>query len=223
MRVPISRYGIAEVTIFGLVLAAAAILGWVYVSVWLSAALAAVLVGFVGFFRDPKRKVPAEPGVLVSPADGKIVEISETQDCPLLGGKALKIGIFLSVFNVHINRAPAAGTVSRLEYVPGKHYNALREKAGALNECNNVVMNCPDVPDKQILVKQIAGVLARRIVCGCKVGQQLARGERFGMIKFGSRTELYVKYSERLQVQVKQGEKVKAGSSVLVRYQAGQE
>ena len=218
MRVPLSRYSIAEAIVFGLLLLAASILAWLYVAVWLSAIFAVLLVFFLGFFRDPTRKVPDEAGILVSPADGKIVEISQTEDCPLMPGKVLKIGIFLSIFNAHVNRAPAAGDVTKLKHVPGKFYNALRTKAGALNESNNVVLNCPDVPGQSVLVKQIAGVLARRIVCGCKLGEQLARGQRFGMIKFGSRTELYLKYSDELKVQVRQGQKVKAGSSVLLRY-----
>ena len=221
MRIPLSRYSIAEEIVFGLVLLAASILAWLYVAVWLSAIFAGLLVFFLAFFRDPTRKVPQEPGVLVSPADGKIVEISQTDDCPLLPGKVLKIGIFLSVFNAHVNRAPAAGNVTMLEHVPGKFYNALRSRAGTENESNNVVLDCPDVPGERILVKQIAGVLARRIVCGCRLGEQLARGQRFGMIKFGSRTEVYLKYSEELRVQIRQGQKVKAGSSVLLRYGPG--
>ena len=203
---------------FGLLLASAAVLAWLYVGIWLSVVFMAAMVGFVAFFRDPKRKVPGDAGVLVSPADGKIVEISEIEDCAELGGRVLKIGIFLSVFNAHVNRSPAAGTVRKLEHRLGKFYNALREKAGALNESNDVLLDCPDVPGETVLVKQIAGTLARRIVCGCKIGQELARGQRFGMIKFGSRTELYVKNPEELRVAVKKGDRVKAGSSVLVRY-----
>ena len=222
MRVPLSRYSIAEVIVFGLVLLGASILAWLYVAVWLSAIFAVLLVFFLAFFRDPTRKVPQERGIVVSPADGKIVEITETEDCPLLPGKVLKIGIFMSVFNTHVNRAPAAGNVTKVEHVPGKFHNALRSKASTENEANSVVLNCPDVPGERVLVKQIAGVLARRIVCGCGVGEQLARGQRFGMIKFGSRVEVYLKYSEELRVQVSQGQKVKAGSSVLLRYGPGQ-
>ena len=222
MRVPLSRYSIAEVIVFGLMLLAASILAWLYVGFWLSAIFLGLLVFFLFFFRDPARKVPDEPGVVVSPADGKIVEITQADDCPLLPGKVLKIGIFLSVFNAHVNRAPAAGSVTMLNHEPGRFYNALRSKASKENESNSVVLNCPDVPGGRVLVKQIAGVLARRIVCGCRLGEQLARGQRFGMIKFGSRTELYLKYSEELQVQVRQGEKVRAGSSVLIRYGPGQ-
>ncbi|NIA07626.1 MAG: phosphatidylserine decarboxylase family protein [Actinobacteria bacterium] len=218
MRVPLSRYSMAEVIVFGIMLSGASILAWLYVGVWLSVIFLGLLVFLLAFFRDPTRKVPQEPGLVVSPADGKIVEITQTDDCPLLPGKVLKIGIFMSVFNVHVNRAPAVGKVTMLEHVPGKFYNALRSKAGAVNESNNVLLNCPDVPGKRVLVKQIAGVLARRIVCGCKLAEQLARGQRFGMIKFGSRVEVYLKYSQELRVQVRQGEKVKAGSSVLLRY-----
>ena len=218
MRVPLSRYSIAEVIVFGLMLLAASILAWLYVGVWLSAIFLGLLVFFLFFFRDPARTVPDEFGVVVSPADGTIVEITLADDCPLLSGKVFKIGIFMSVFNVHVNRAPAAGSVTMVKHEPGRFYNALRSKAGKENESNIVKLSCPDVPGERVLVKQIAGVLARRIVCGCKLREQLARGQRFGMIKFGSRTELYLQYCEELDVQVSEGQKVKAGSSVLLRY-----
>ena len=137
---------------------------------------------------------------------------------PRPSGKVFKIGIFMSVLNAHVNRSPVAGSVSMLRHEPGKFYNALRSKAGKENESNIVELSCPDVPGGRVVVKQIAGVLARRIVCGCKLGDELARGQRFGMIKFGSRTELYLHYCEELRVQVRQGQKVKAGSSVLLCY-----
>ena len=218
MRIPFSRYSFIDLAVYGGMLLIAAVLAWLYVSIYLAAVFLGLLVFLGFFFRDPARKVPEQADVLVSPADGKIVEISRVDDCPLLEGSLLKIGIFMSVFNAHVNRAPAAGAVGKISYVPGKFYNALRSKAASQNESNNVIFSCPDVPGQRVLVKQIAGVLARRIVCGCKLGEQLARGERFGMIKFGSRVELYLLYSEHLKVQVSKGQKVKAGSTVLVGY-----
>ena len=223
MRIPLARYSLVDLLVFGSMLLAAAILACLYIAVWLAVILLALFIFLLFFFRDPTRKIPDEPSVVVSPADGKIVEIKQLDDCPALPGPVLKIGIFLSVFNAHVNRSPVAGTVAVLNYAPGKFYNALRSKAADLNESNSVILDCPDIPGRRLLVKQIAGVLARRIVCRCKPGEQLARGQRFGMIKFGSRTELYLPYSEHLHLQVSQGQKVKAGSSVLLRYDSRQQ
>ena len=219
MRLPLARYCIVDLLIIGGMLLAASVLAWLYVSVWLAAAFLVLFIFLLFFFRDPARKIPAQAGILVSPADGKVVEIDQVDDCPLLPGKALKIGIFMSVFDAHVNRAPAAGTVTTLNYVPGRFFNALRSRASADNESNNVVLNCPQLPGRYLLVKQIAGLLARRIVCRCKLGQPLDRGEPFGMIKFGSRVELYLPYSQNLRLQVRKGQKVKAGSSVLLGYE----
>jgi len=213
-----SRYSLADLLVFGGMLLAAAILAWLYVAIWLAVVFLILLVFLLFFFRDPPRKVPSEPAIVVSPADGKIVEIERVDDCPMVPGSVLKIGIFLSVFNAHVNRAPVAGTVTALSYVPGRFHYALRSKASAENESNSIILSCPEIPGRRVLIKQIAGVFARRIVCRCKLGEQLARGERFGMIKFGSRTELYLPYSRQLRVQVSKGQKVKAGSSVLLRY-----
>ena len=219
MRLPLSRYSLTDLMIIGGVLVTAAVLAWLYVNLWLAVVFMGLLGFMVFFFRDPARKVPLGPALVVSPADGRIVEIEHLDNCPLLPGKVLKIGIFMSVFDAHVNRAPADGTVATLNYNPGKFYNALRDRASAQNESNNVVLNCPDIPGRRLVVKQIAGVLARRIVCRCKLGEHLARGQRFGMIKFGSRAELFLPYCQELRVQVSKGQKVKAGSSVLLRYE----
>ena len=218
MRLPLARYCIVDLLIIGGMLLASSVLAWLYVSMWLALPFLALLVFLLSFFRDPARKIPSEAGVLVSPSDGKVVEIDQLDDCPLLPGKVLRIGIFMSVFNAHVNRAPAQGTVTTINYVPGRFFNALRSKASADNESNNLVLSCPQLPGRSVLVKQIAGVLARRIVCDCKLGQLLDRGQPFGMIKFGSRVEVYLPYSEQLRVEVTKGQKVKAGSSVLLRY-----
>ena len=219
MRVPLSRYSFGDMLVIGGMLLAAAVLAWLYVGVWLAAVFVGLLIFLLFFFRDPYREVPGEEGLLVSPADGTVVDIEQVSDCGLIDGRAWKIGIFMSVFNAHVNRAPTAGTVTKIQYDPGKFFNALRAVSASANESNCVFMKCPQVPGEQVVIKQISGVLARRIVCGCKVGQTLACGEKFGMIKFGSRVELYVSYSEGLQVQVSKGQKVKAGSSVLLRFE----
>lgn len=220
MRLPLARYSIVDLLVLGGMLVAVSVLAGVYVSVWLTVPFLALLVFLLYFFRDPARKIPGEVGILVSPADGTVVDIEQVQDCPLVPGQTLKIGIFMSVFNVHVNRAPAVGTVTTLNHVPGRFFNALRDRAATDNESNSVLLNCPDVPGQSVLVKQIAGVLARRIVCRCKLSQRLARGESFGMIKFGSRVEVYLPYSQQLRVEVTKGQKVKAGSSILLRYDA---
>ena len=218
MTVPVSRYTFRDLLVMGAVLAVAAVLAWLLQWQWLGLICAALFLFLLFFFRDPARKVPQDPGVLVSPADGRIVQIERVDDCPLMPGGALKIGIFMSVFNVHVNRAPAAGTVNTLNHQPGKFYNALKARAATDNESNSMVLNCPAVPGQRVLVKQIAGVLARRIVCAPKLGEQLARGQTFGIIKFGSRVEVYLSYSDKLRLQVKKGQKVKAGLTILLRY-----
>ncbi len=218
MRLPLARYSIVDLLVIGGMLLAASVLAGLYVSVWLAVPFLVLFIFLLFFFRDPARKIPAQAGILVSPADGKVVEIDQVQDCPLVPGRTLKIGIFMSVFNAHVNRSPAAGTVTTLNHVPGRFLNALRSGASAANESNSVLLNCPEVPGQSVLVKQIAGVLARRIVCRCKLGQRLHCGEPFGMIKFGSRVELYLPYSQKLRLQVSKGQKVKAGSTVLLSY-----
>jgi len=218
MRLPLVRYCIVDLLIIGGMLVGASVLAWLYVSVWLAVPFLVLFIFLLFFFRDPARKIPAQAGILVSPADGKVVEIDQVQDCPLVPGRTLKIGIFMSVFDAHVNRSPAAGTVTTLNHVPGRFLNALRARASTDNESNSVLLNCPEVPGQSVLVKQIAGVLARRIVCRCKLGQRLDRGEPFGMIKFGSRVELYLPYSQKLRLQVNKGQKVKAGSTVLLSY-----
>ena len=220
MRVPLSRYSVLDLLIIGGMLLGASVLAWLYVSVWLAAAFLLLFVFLSFFFRDPARKIPTQAGILVSPADGKVVEIEQVQNCPLVPGRTLKIGIFMSVLDAHVNRAPARGTVTTLNHVPGRFLNALRARASADNESNSLLLNCPEVPGQSVLVKQIAGVLARRIVCRCRLGQRLDRGEPFGMIKFGSRVELYLPYSQKLRLQVSKGQKVKAGSTVLLDYDA---
>ncbi|MFH0919416.1 MAG: phosphatidylserine decarboxylase family protein [Fibrobacterota bacterium] len=160
------------------------------------------------FFRDPKRKIPQEPGLFVSPADGKVVEIVEDEH-PYTG-KARRVSIFLNVFNVHVNRVPAAGTVEYFKYYKGKFLAAWDHKASLDNEQSQVGLRCGK---HKILVKQIAGLIARRIVCRAREGNEYARGERFGLIKFGSRTDLFLPLEAEVRVNV--GDKVAGGSSII--------
>ncbi|WP_047492716.1 phosphatidylserine decarboxylase family protein [Terriglobus sp. TAA 43] len=164
-------------------------------------------VFFLWFFRDPARRIPTGPGEIVSPADGKVTEAEwiETPD-----GSRLRLSIFLNVFDVHVNRSPIEGTVKLVNYKTGLYLNAMRADSNVLNEQNVVVIeneNC------SIQVKQIAGLLARRIVCWVKPGDTLQRGERFGLIKFGSRVDILMPPDANLQV--KRDDRVKGGSTVL--------
>ncbi len=164
------------------------------------------------FFRDPDRNVPDEPGVLVSPADGTVADIENVFEDQFLEEKCVRIGIFLSIFNVHVNRSPGEGRVEREVYKEGAFHNAMSEKASRENESNTVLINGPS---SKFIVKQIAGLIARRIVCTKKTGDDVARGERIGMIKFGSRTELYVPRSTNPDVRVEEGDTVTGGETIL--------
>ncbi len=167
------------------------------------------------FFRDPKRELPSGADVLVSPADGTIVGIEELQESPHYDGPCRRVSIFLSVFSVHVNRAPFDGTVEAVSYKPGAFKNAMRADTTTINESNAIRFRT----DRGLItVRQISGAIARRIVCRCAVGDKLERGERFGMIKFGSRTELYLPLNARICVTLKQ--KVSGGSTVVAELPA---
>lgn len=217
-RIPLARWGLAEAVLFAGGGALAALLCvWPLGSPFLAPAPAALAAFVLYFFRDPRRAVPDEPGLVVSPADGKIVEIADVDDPEFLGEPAVKIGIFLSVFNVHVNRAATDARVVRLRYQPGKFLNALRPSSAEENERMDVYLVEPDPPHRRYVVRQIAGAIARRIVCTLRPGQEVARGERFGMIKFGSRTEILLP-SAGFEVAVQIGQKVLGGRTVLGRY-----
>jgi phosphatidylserine decarboxylase len=194
-------------------LAAAALIAWLAGPLWALPVL--ILVAFLlWFFRDPDRVIPGEAGVLVSPADGKVTDVS-----PLIsnGDAQLRISIFLSVFDVHVNRSPITGIVRDIRYHKGKFVNAMNATSAELNEQNVVTVE----GDGQIVVfKQIAGLLARRIVFNKKVGDRVERGERVGLIKFGSRVDVLLDASAALEVKI--GDRVKGGSSVLARLPAKQ-
>jgi phosphatidylserine decarboxylase len=223
MYIPLTRYGMPQVLIYPLIVLAvmAALLIFMAGGVPLIIAETALFLVFVWmlmFFRDPRRKIPLDSRVLLSPADGTITEISETE-IPELGGKALKIGMFLSIFNVHINRAPCAAVIESVNYKKGKFKNAMDAEAGRVNESNDILMTRLDEPRDRLLVRQVSGAIARHIVCEATPGQQYAQGAAFGMIKFGSRTELYLPHKDAgYDITVKIGDKVNAGLSPLVVY-----
>lgn len=211
----ITRHGYRELLVLFLACLALFLVSLKYVMV-LAPVPVVLFVFFLSFFRDPDRDVPSEPGVLVSPADGTVADIREVQEEQELGTKCLRIGIFLSVFNVHVNRSPGKGQVERTRYETGSFHNAMSEDAADENESNTVhVRN----ENSTFLVKQIAGLLARRIVCTLEPGDQVARGERIGMIKFGSRTELYVPLSEDPTLNVDEGDGVTGGETILVQFE----
>ena len=171
---------------------------------------AALLLLTMSFFRDPPRRVPTEPNLLVSPADGTVVEISEVDENEFLKAPCHKIGIFLSIFNVHINRSPCDGTVRARRYKPGRFLDARHPDCGALNESNTLQVG-------DVVVKQIAGLIARRIVCQAGTHDVLTRGQKFGMIKFGSRTELYIPKDHVAELKVRLRDKVKGGETIIAR------
>jgi len=163
------------------------------------------------FFRDPDRIIPTQEGAVVSPADGKVIFRDIVEDCPFIEGPCLKISIFMSIFNVHVNRIPHEGTISRVAYNPGKFFTANLDKASRDNEQNAVVVQIEK--GRKICFIQIAGLVARRIICRVQEGDSLLRGQRFGMICFGSRLDIYLPPDTVPKISI--GEKVKAGTSVL--------
>jgi len=226
MRIPLTKYGWPQVVVYPVFV----VIGMLVVAVagpghapgWALAAaqllLAAVLIWALMFFRDPHRDVPADDAVLVAPADGKVTDIETLDRTEFLAGPTLRIGVFLSIFNTHINRAPCDATVEKITYRKGKYVNAMNPLSSKVNESNTVVLIRANEPRDRLAVKQISGAIARRIVCAAQESQELARGERFGMIKFGSRTELYVPAREYVQCMVDIGDNVKAGITPMVRY-----
>lgn len=175
------------------------------------------------FFRNPRRTLPQNPDFILSPADGVIkdIEIVEDFDQAPFNGRALRIGIFLSVLNVHVNRAPAALQVVSKHYREGRYLDARHPDCGKLNEAMTIAGNAEAAGVKfPMAVRQISGAIARRIVCPVEPGDNLGRGKVYGMIKFGSRTELYLPADERFEVMVKIGDKVKSGLTVFARVKA---
>jgi len=187
-------------------LAAAALIGWLTSPRWALPALLLV-VFFLWFFRDPDRSIPGEPGALVSPADGKVTDIAPVT---WNGAPRLRISIFLNVFDVHVNRSPIAGIIRAVRYQKGKFVNAMNAASAEQNEQNVVTV---EGEGRTVVFKQIAGLLARRIVFTKKVGDLVERGERVGLIKFGSRVDVLLDASAAVEVKI--GDRVKGGSSVL--------
>lgn len=237
MRIPITKYGLPQAAAYPAVLFVLMLVYALFfrqvlpkslhsgVGFWLvgilpEIVLLCVLIWAVSFFRDPKRTVPDDPTLLLAPADGTISDIEQVHEPALGGGPVVRIGIFLSIFNVHINRMPCAVRVKSVIYKPGKFLNALHgSQAGKLNESNNLLLERIHPPCDPLLVRQISGAIARRIVCEAAENQIFTAGQPFGMIKFGSRTELYIPAGPNLKILVNVGDKVKAGQTPFARYE----
>ncbi|MHC4486330.1 MAG: phosphatidylserine decarboxylase [Planctomycetota bacterium] len=241
MRIPLTKYGWPQVVVFPAAVLAVMIAyllvailflpAWAIVSA--EAVLAAALIWVLAFFRDPERRCPLDRNLLLAPADGRITDIEIVEAPPAFGlghpadlrkregggGAAIRFGIFLSIFNVHINRAPCNVRVEEITYRKGKYKNAMNPQSGRVNESNDLALVRTDSPKDKLIVRQISGAIARRIVCEKVEGQELTGGEKFGMIKFGSRTELYAPVRESAKCLVQIGDKVKAGLTPLVRYE----
>ncbi len=180
---------------------------------WWWAILPVLLAGFfLWFFRDPRREIPAGAGLIVSPGDGVV---TETVGIDTPEGRRQRISVFLSVFNVHVNRMPIAGEVVRVEYKKGLYLNAMNPESAERNEQSIITVRGEGI---EVTFKQIAGLLARRIVCNLKQGQRVKRGDRMGLIKFGSRVDVILPAD--VEIVVKKGDKVSGGKSVLARQRA---
>lgn len=212
----LAREGLREMLLSTLVLGALGTgAAWIH---W-SAALPFVLVWVwvIAFFRDPVRRGTFAPGELCSGADGTVTEVTELDHYAPLGGPAIRIGAFLSIFNVHINRAPCAGRVRSVEYKRGEFLDARHRESGYRNESNAVILDPDGALPGPIEIRQVAGFVARRIVCHAKPGDRLSIGQRFGLIKFGSRTEIVIPRLPKTEILVKVGDPIRAGVTLIAR------
>lgn len=210
-----SRHGIVEMLVGSLVLLLiGAALSWLW---WpMGLVVLPVWAWLLAFFRDPDRPIPQAPGALVSPADGLVTDVGVIEADEHLGGPVLRIGIFLSVFNVHVNRSPCRCRLIRTVYRKGKFLNALKHDiASAENESNTLILGDVETGRPIATVRQIVGLIARRIICTPKPGDVLDRGQRIGLIKFGSRTELCVPMWMAPQATVRVGQKVRGAADVI--------
>ena len=202
----IALEGLPVLAVLAVAAAALWVLGWYKAA----CVVTALLLFSVWFFRNPERVTPAGEGLVIAPADGKVVFVGEVDEPRYLKARAMKVSIFMSVFDVHVNRAPETGRVASIHYNKGKFLSANLDKASLDNEQNAVIM---DTPKGRLMFVQIAGLIARRIVCWSKPGDSLTRGERFGLIMFGSRLDLYMPPGSL--VRVKNGDRTKAGETVI--------
>lgn len=210
----ITKYGLSTFLIVSLVSVVLVVLGYFINSGWIKYPLyitgIALFLFSLYFFRDPDRTPPAKDNVIVSPADGEVIIVKEIEDSRFINGKAKQISIFMSPFNVHVNRIPMSGKVEYFKYIPGEYLMAFYDKADERNERTEI-----GISGKygKVLFTQVAGFIARRIVCNLKTGDNAVMGDRFGMIKFGSRADIIV--SPDWELKVRKGDKVLAGETVI--------
>ena len=220
-RLGFARAGLAELVLFSLLLvplwAALAVGGMLlHWSLWIPWAAAFLTwVEILWFFRDPERALSTDPRALVSPADGLVTHVEEVSDGDFPGGRALRVSIFLSIFNVHVNRLPRDGKITALRYFPGAFLDARHAESAQRNE--QLWIDLQEPAGRLVRVKQISGAIARRIVCWLKLGEEVQKGERLGMIKFGSRTDVLVPAADSPELLVKVGDMVLGGATVLMR------
>jgi len=211
LGVPLVRVGLPYIIAAALLFVATLVIGCPFLT--FAAFLATVLV--IRFFRDPERTPPDIPHAMVAPADGRVVFAGRVEQCRFLDSAALKISIFMTVFDVHVNRMPFHGQVTGIRYQKGKFVAANKEQASSRNEQNAVIQRLPT--GESMAVVQVAGLVARRIDCWVQPADKVQRGQRFGMIRFGSRLDVYLPEHCRLAVTV--GQKMKAGESIICYYQ----
>lgn len=222
MRIPLHPAGAREMLMLSVLLGLPgavliyAATAWVWAWTAGTVLLALFLFGLL-FFRDPERKVPSDPGIMVSPADGTTTETVRQDHNEWVGGPAVRISIFLSIFNVHVNRSPCSGVIRSIYYKPGRFLDARDPNSGSLNEANTIVIE-PDEPGHgPVVVRQIAGLIARRVICTVGTGDRVERGQRIGLIKFGSRTELIISGHDAYEPAVKVGDKVHGANTIVAR------
>ncbi|MEN8140550.1 MAG: phosphatidylserine decarboxylase family protein [Thermodesulfobacteriota bacterium] len=207
IEIPVAKEGVPFIFLAAFVTLIAAILELIIV-----AGVGLCLTAFIlYFFRDPERVAPEDDDALVAPADGKVILVEKVFDDRFVGEHVLKVSIFMNVFNVHVNRMPFPGTVKSITYKAGRFYAADKDRAALENECCTVTMVTKN--DLTYAVSQVAGLVARRIVCWAERGDEFGKGQRFGLIRFGSRVDLYLPLQTHLEIQV--GQKTRAGETVL--------
>ncbi|MCF6159327.1 MAG: phosphatidylserine decarboxylase family protein [wastewater metagenome] len=220
MHIPLAKYGLRELIILGIPCIIGIGLSLILFP-WIIPVPVCILAFLLNFFRDPERRVPDGRGLIIAPADGMVSHIMPVFEDSYLKCDTIKISIFMSVLNVHVNRIPAHGRVEFIKHTKGKFLDARDDDCFHSNE-NNVMGLSLTGGHGKIAVKQIAGRIAKRIVCACKVGDVLKQGQRFGMIKFGSRVEVFIPNSIRFEIMVNVGERVTAGKTILGRIYEGE-
>lgn len=206
-QIPVAREGYPFIVFTAFATLTAAVLEYEFIAL-----LLLFLTGFVFyFFRDPERIIPDSEDGVVSPADGKVILVEKIFDDRFVNEHVYKVSIFMSIFDVHVNRVPFAGEVEKIQYTAGSFYAANTDQAGLANEHCALVLSTPG--KFRYAVVQVAGLVARRIVCWAEKGDNLSRGSRFGLIRFGSRVDIYL--PQQVQIEVRSGQRVRAGETII--------